>query len=79
MFKKITYILIMLVLFSSCSIDTKTGLWENKKEPLLNKQLSTISFDENLSFEDYKENIILYGKKSKFPKLDDNKWKKILI
>tara|TARA_X000000368_G_C23048994_1_gene720437 strand:+ start:1908 stop:2129 length:222 start_codon:yes stop_codon:yes gene_type:complete len=73
MFKKITYILIMLVLFSSCSIDTKTGLWENKKEPLLNKQLSTISFDENLSFEDYKENIILYGKKSKFPKLDDNK------
>ena len=73
MFKKITYILIILVLFSSCSIDTKTGLWENKKEPLLNKQLSTISFDENLSFEDYKENIILYGKKSKFPKLDDNK------
>ena len=73
MFKKITNILIMLVLFSSCSIDTKTGLWENKKEPLLNKQLSTISFDENLSFEDYKENIILYGKKSKFPKLDDNK------
>ena len=73
MFKKIIYILTILVLFSSCSIDTKTGLWENKKEPLLNKQLSTISFDENLSFEDYKENIILYGKKSKFPKLDDNK------
>tara|TARA_B100001250_G_scaffold5169_1_gene4391 strand:- start:482 stop:703 length:222 start_codon:yes stop_codon:yes gene_type:complete len=73
MFKKIIYILTILVLFSSCSIDTKTGLWENKKEPLLNKQLSTISFDENLSFEDYKENIILYGEKSKFPKLDDNK------
>ena len=73
MFKKIIYILTILVLFSSCSIDTKTGLWENKKEPLINKQLSTISFDENLSFEDYKENIILYGKKSKFPKLDDNK------
>ena len=63
----------MLVLFYSCSIDTKTGLWENKKEPLMNKQLSTISFDENLSFEEYKENIILYGEKSKFPKLDDNK------
>tara|TARA_B100000945_G_C20217476_1_gene518994 strand:- start:267 stop:488 length:222 start_codon:yes stop_codon:yes gene_type:complete len=73
MFKKIIYILTILVLFSSCSIDTKTGLWENKKEPLINKQLSKISFDENLSFEDYKENIILYGKKSKFPKLDDNK------
>ncbi len=70
MFKKITFIFFLFPLFA-CSLDTKTGLWENKKEPLKNRELSLIKFDENLSFNEYKENIILYGKKSKFPKLDD--------
>ena len=70
MYKKITFILLLITLFS-CSVDTKTGLWENKKEPKKNKQLSLIKFDESLSFNEYKENIILYGKNSKFPKLDD--------
>ena len=70
MYKKITVILSLLLLFA-CSLDTKTGLWENKKKTSKNKRLSAINFDEDLSYKEYKENIILYGKKSKFPKLDD--------
>ena len=27
---KIIYLIIMLFIFSHCSIDTKSGLWENK-------------------------------------------------
>ena len=70
MSRKITSILSLLIL-SACSVDTKTGLWENKKEYLMDKQLSSITFDENLSYDEFKENVIFYGKKSKFPKLDD--------
>ena len=64
---KINYVIIMLFIFSHCSIDTKSGLWENKNIMNNDKKLSEIDFNKNLTFIEFKENVILYGKKSEFP------------
>jgi|TARA_Y100000294_G_scaffold172322_1_gene186873 hypothetical protein len=57
----------MLFIFSHCSIDTKSGLWENKNIMNNDKKLSEIDFNKKLTFFEFKENVILYSKKSKFP------------
>ncbi len=62
-------VIIILIFVTNCSIDTKTGIWENKKEISTEKELSSLSFDEDLTFDEFKNNIIFYGKKSKYPKL----------
>ena len=56
-------VLIFFLVLTGCSIDTKTGIWENKKDFSSKKELSSLSFNENLSFEEFKKNIITYGKK----------------
>ena len=68
MYKK--YLIVIFVLFSGCSIDNKTGIWNNKLETSTNEQVYNFIFDEKSSFDEFKKNIILYGKKSDFPKLD---------
>ena len=60
----------LLPISSACSVDTKTGLWENKLDPVSDKNLTDLSFDKELSYDEYKINIITYGKKSSFPELD---------
>jgi len=67
---KIIYLIIMLFIFSHCSIDTKSGLWENKDSINDKKKLNEIDFNKKLTFNEFKENVILYGKKSKFPILN---------
>ena len=67
---KIIYLIIMLFIFSHCSIDTKSGLWENKDSIIDEKKLIEIDFNKKLTFNEFKENVILYGKKSKFPILN---------
>ena len=62
-------LLIILIFVANCSIDTKTGIWENKKEISTDTELSSLSFDENLTFDEFKNNVIIYGKKSEYPKL----------
>ena len=62
-------LIILLILISNCSIDTKTGIWDNKKDISIDRELSTLSFDENLTFDEFKNNIIIYGKKSEYPRL----------
>ena len=64
-------LLILILFLSGCSVDTKTGFWENKNDFSSKNDLSSLSFIENLSFEEYKKNIITYGKKSNYPKLMD--------
>ena len=66
---KIIYFIIIFFIFSHCSIDTKTGFWENKNNINLKKKLSDIDFNKELTFNEFKENVILYGKKSKYPKI----------
>ena len=76
MYKKI-FCLIILFFVSSCSIDTKTGVWKENNENNLvekdtakEKNISNIEFSYDLTYEKFKENVIQYGKRSKFPKLD---------
>ena len=57
----------MLFIFSHCSIDTKSGLWENKNIMNNHNKLSEIDFNKKLTSIEFKENVILYGKKSEFP------------
>ena len=46
-------------------------MWENKKEPIVEQKLSNIKFNDELTFKEFKDNVIVYGKLSKFPKLDN--------
>ena len=66
---RILNVMIILIFVTNCSIDTKTGIWENKKEISTDTELSSLSFDENLTFDEFKNNVIIYGKKSSYPKL----------
>jgi hypothetical protein len=59
--------IIMLFIFSHCSIDTKSGLWENKNTIDNKKKSSEINFNKELTFDEFKENVILYGENSKYP------------
>ncbi len=62
--------LILLILLTNCSVDTKSGFLKNKKESKIIKKISDIRFDYDLSFNQFKENAIEYGKLSNYPKLD---------
>ena len=62
-------LIIIAIFITNCSIDTKTGIWDNKKEISTDKELSSLSFSEDLTFDEFKNNIIIYGKKSKYPKI----------
>jgi len=64
---KIYYMIIMLFIFSHCSMDTKSGLWENKNTVDNKKKSSEIDFNKELTFDEFKENVILYGENSKYP------------
>ena len=66
---KLLKLIIILIFVTNCSIDTKTGIWKNKKDISTDTELSSLSFDENLTFDEFKNNIIIYGKKSEYPKL----------
>ena len=66
---KLLNLMIILIFVTHCSIDTKPGIWENKKEISTDTELSSLSFDENLTFDEFKNNVIIYGKKSEYPKL----------
>ena len=62
-------LMIIFNFVTNCTIDTKTGIWENKKVISTDTELSSLSFDENLTFDEFKNNVIIYGKKSEYPKL----------
>ena len=64
---KINYFILIFFILSHCSIDTKSGLWQNKNSINDEKNLSEINFNKELSFKEFRNNIILYGKKSKYP------------
>ena len=66
---KINYLIVMIILLSHCSIDTKSGLWENKNSNDDKREITEINFDSDLSFEEFNKNVVLYGKKSNYPNL----------
>ena len=62
----------MIFILSHCSFDNKSGLWENKNYTMDEINVSEINFDIELSFDDFKNNVVLYGKKSNYPTLIKN-------
>jgi len=66
---KINYLIVMIILLSHCSIDTKSGMWENKNSNDDKREITEINFDSDLSFEDFNKNVVLYGKKNNYPNL----------
>ena len=69
---KIIVAFLLLIFISACSLDTKSGIWNEKK--VINQKSALSLEDQNydLTFDEYKLIIIEYGKKSKFPKININ-------
>ena len=64
------FIIFLVFLFiSNCSNQNAGSFLKKKKDDLVVKQ--TLDIDKNISFEDFKNKIINYGKNSSFPSLDD--------
>ena len=66
---KFTCLIISLFVLTHCSLDNKSGIWIDKKNPNSKIELSKIDFDKKLTYEEFRKNVVLYGKKSKYPKL----------
>ena len=68
MFKYIFKILIIFSL-SHCSINNPVSMWNIEKDST-DKDISKLNFEQETSFDEFKKNVIKYGKISDFPKLD---------
>ena len=66
---KFNFLILLIFILSHCSVDTKSGLWENKNSEKDERKMSELNFGKELSFDDFKKNIVLYGKKSNFPNI----------
>ena len=69
MIKKIS-VIIFLLLLTSCSFDTSSGIWENKKVEKKITELNMDDLDKDLSMAEYKSIIVEYGKNSEFPDIN---------
>ena len=65
---KIIVMLFLLVLISACSLNTRSGFWNEKKV----NTLTLDNLDTDLTYDEYKTIIIEYGKRSKFPEINVN-------
>ena len=65
------YIFIILLLFSlsHCSLNHPVSMW-NVEEDIMDNDISKLNFENKTSFDEFKKNVIKYGKISDFPKLD---------
>ena len=66
---KFNFLILLIFILSHCSVDTKSGLWENKNTEKDERKLSKLNFNKELSFNDFKKNVVLYGKKSNYPNI----------
>ncbi|MBD1145731.1 hypothetical protein IDH13_02375 [Pelagibacterales bacterium SAG-MED34] len=70
------YIFIILLIFSlsHCSLNHPVSMWnideDSTDKDISNKDISKLNFENETSFEEFKKNVIKYGKISEFPKLD---------
>tara|TARA_Y100000817_G_scaffold272013_1_gene230961 strand:+ start:94 stop:309 length:216 start_codon:yes stop_codon:yes gene_type:complete len=66
---KFNFLILLIFILSHCSVDTKSGLWENKNSEKDERKISEVNFNKELSFDDFKKNVVLYGKKSNYPNI----------
>ena len=69
MIKKLSVILLLLF-FTNCSFDTKSGICKNKKKEKKITELNMDDLDKDLSMVEYKLIIIEYGKNSEYPDIN---------
>ena len=70
MFKTLI-IFLAFIFFTNCSVDTKSGFWQKKDGKLESSNITSLSFEKKLTFNEFKKNVIMYGKKSKYPRYMD--------
>ena len=68
MFKYI-YIIFLIFSLSHCSLNHPVSMW-NVEEDITDNDISKLNFENETSFDEFKKNVIKYGKISDFPKLD---------
>ena len=66
---RILIIFLFLLFINNCSNQNFGSFLNKKNDDIVQK--SNIDIDKNISFEDFKNKIINYGKNSSFPSLDD--------
>lgn len=71
MFKKILMIPFLIIL-SHCSLNHPASMW-NTDDENTNSDISKLNFENETSYNEFKSNVIKYGKISNFPKLDELK------
>ena len=64
------FLIILFFLTIGCSIDTKSGIWNQKINKMKLSQTNIEDLNKKLSFDEYKKVIITYGKYSEFPEID---------
>ena len=66
---RIFIIFLVFLFISNCSNQNAGSFLKKKNDDFVEKH--TVDIDKNISFEDFKNKIINYGKNSSFPSLDD--------
>ena len=64
-----TFIILLMLFLSHCSLNNSVSMWNIEKDSNDN-DISKLNFENETSFEEFKKNVIKYGKMSNFPKLD---------
>ena len=65
------YLLFIIFLLTiSCSIDTKSGIWNQKTNKMKLSQTNINDLNKKLQFNEYKKIIVNYGQYSDFPDID---------
>ena len=66
---RILIILLFFLFINNCSNQNFGSFLKKKNEDMVKKQ--NLDIDKNISFDNFKNKIINYGKNSSFPSLDD--------
>ena len=69
--KIITKFFLILFTITACSMDTQTGMWNDKINELQLSNINLYEMDKDLSFNEYKKIVVTYGKLSKFPDINN--------
>ena len=64
------FLIIIFFLTIGCSIDTNSGIWNQKINKMKLSQTNIEDLNKKLPFDEYKKVIINYGKYSEFPEID---------
>ena len=68
---KIFFLFFLFFLLNNCSQDYKKAFFKKNDKLDNHQQLSELNFDYSLTFDQFKNNVIAYGKISDYPKLDN--------